>query len=123
MKKLFFSLLITLSTAASANINCDQLSKLADDNGVMYGTKYMFTLQGPKGFRSNFHSAPSAQCSIKNLFLIPNDTVIAYQQFQNENYTWFYVMYIDKNGNDTTGWMKEKDFKMTSRLSLNALED
>lgn len=120
MKKLL--LLITsslLSGGAWANASCDKLSKIADNNGLLYGTKYTYTVQGKKGFRANFHSAPANECKIKDLFLIPNDSVIAYQQFTNENYTWLYVMYVDKNGNDTSGWVREKDFKVASKFSMN----
>lgn len=100
-------------------MSCDRLSKIADDNGVLYGTKYIHTIQGKKGFRTYFYSAPSEHCKIKNLFLIPYDSVIAYQEFKNENQTWLYVMYVGKNGSDTLGWMKERDLKVTSKLSSN----
>lgn len=107
--------LIVCSNASA--LNCAQLSKIADDNGLQYGTKASFVVQGEKGFRTYFHSAPSSQCKIKELFLIPKDSVIAYQEFKNQNKTWLYVMYIDKNGKDTSGWMLESDFKMSGSLS------
>lgn len=119
MTRFLLPIMLCISGGAWANTDCDRLSNIADDNGVFYGTKYIYTVQGPKGFRTNFHSAPSEQCKIKNLFLIPSDSVIAYQEFKNENHTWLYVMYIDKNGNDTTGWMREKDLKVASKLSLD----
>lgn len=119
MKKLLLLPLLFISSFTLADMSCDRLSKIADDNGVLYGTKYIHTVQGKKGFRTYFYSAPSEQCKIKNLFLIPNDSVIAYQQFTNENRTWIYVMYVDKNGNDTMGWMKDADFKITSKFSIN----
>ncbi|TCM60899.1 hypothetical protein EC844_13019 [Acinetobacter calcoaceticus] len=112
-----------LSAGVWADINCEKLAKIADDNGLMHGSKYIYTVQGNKGLRTYFHSAPSEQCKIKNLFLIPNDSVIAYQQFKNENRTWIYVMYIDKNGNDTMGWMKVQHFKITSKFSNNDPDD
>lgn len=124
MKKLLLLITISLlSGGAWAETNCDKLSKIADENGRFYGTKYIHTVQGKSGFRTSFYSAPSEQCKIKNLFLIPNDSVIAYQEFKNENHTWLYVMYVDKNGNDTSGWMKERDFKVTSKFSMNDPDD
>lgn len=108
---------LVICSQASA-INCAQLSKIADDNGSMYGTKYSFVVQGQKGFRTYFHSAPSAQCKIKDLFLIPNDSVVGYQEFTNENRTWLYVMYVDKNGRDTSGWMLTKDLKISGSVSM-----
>ena len=117
MKKiaLITTLLIVCSKASA--INCSQLSKIADDNSITYGTKASFVVQGQKGFRTYFHSAPSSQCKIKELFLIPKDSIVAYQEFKNQNKTWLYVMYIDKNGKDTSGWMLESDFKISGSLS------
>lgn len=117
IKILLLAILSTLSFGALANSACDKLDKIADENGTMYGTKYNFVVTGPKGFRSYFHSAPSSQCKIKDLFIITGDSVIGYQEFKNENQTWLYVMYIDKNGNDTSGWIKLKDLKISGRLS------
>lgn len=116
MKKLLLLIFLACSSGVYAQVNCSQLSELADNNGTMYGTKYIFIAQGNKGFRAYFHSAPSNQCKIKNLFVIPQNSVIAYQEFKNENKTWLFVMYIDKNGNDITGWVKEQDFKISSSL-------
>lgn len=119
MKKLVFIFCCILSIDSYAAHSCDRLAQIADKHGVMYGTKYSFTVVGKKGFRSYFHSAPSEQCKLKNTFIIPNDSVIAYQDFKHENQDWMYVMYIDKNGNDTSGWVKAKDFKVSSRMSPN----
>lgn len=116
MNKILLSMILACSSGAYAQVNCLQLGKIADDNGVMYGTKYFFVAQGDKGFRAYFHSAPSNQCKIKNLFVIPRDSVIAYQEFKNENQAWIFVMYVDKNGIDTTGWVKARDFKISSSL-------
>ena len=98
--------------------DCETLSKVAEERGIYYGTKYSFIVQGEKGFHSYFYSAPSIQCKIKQLFLIPKDSVIAYQEFRNENQTWLYVMYIDKNGNDTEGWMPARNLKISVQLAL-----
>ena len=117
MKKLLLLLCCTLSAGVYAANDCDRLSKIADENGTSYGTKYSYNVIGKKGFRTYFHSAPSNQCKLKDIFIIPNDSVIAYQEFKNENQTWLYVMFVDKNGNDTSGWVKARDFKVSGRFS------
>lgn len=117
MKKLLIaSLLATLSFGSLAQPSCQDLDKIAQDNGDQYGTKYSFTAQGPKGSRIYFHSAPSSNCKIKQLFIIPKDSVVAYQEFKNENQTWLYVMYIAKDGTDTEGWMLKKDLKVSGSI-------
>lgn len=40
MKYLVFLAFIICSTASSADLDCKQLSKIADENGTMFGTKY-----------------------------------------------------------------------------------
>lgn len=114
MKKLLFISLLSLSSFTWAD--CAKLSKIADDNSLEYGSKYSFVVQGQKGFRSYFHSAPSNNCKFRDIFVIPKDSVIGYSEFKNENQTWIYVMYVDKNGNDTTGWIKEKNLKLTGSI-------
>lgn len=116
MKKI----LLIASCLVAANAwagDCTKLSKIAEDNGQEYGTKYSYTVQGKKGFRTYFHSAPSSSCRLNNTFIIPNDSVIAYSEFKNENKTWLYVMFIDKNGKDATGWVISNDFKISGRFS------
>ncbi|MHA3083656.1 hypothetical protein E0H86_09895 [Acinetobacter sp. ANC 4635] len=118
-KPLLLTAFCLFSGSLYASPNCDRLAKIADDNGAIYGTKYSYTVKGPQGYRSYFHTAPSEQCKIKNVFIIPKDSVIAYQEFKNENELWLYVMYIGKDGVDTEGWVKAKDFKMSGRISPN----
>lgn len=115
-KTLVCSLLLFLSFNASA-LTCTELAKIADDNAGISITKYTYTVQGKNGFRTYFHSAPSSQCKIKDLFITPKDSVIAYSYFRYENRNWMYVMYLDKNGNETSGWVLEKDFKQSGRIN------
>ncbi len=110
------SFLFLLSIKASA-FSCEALAKLAKEEGGVSATKYSYTVTGNKGFRTYFHSAPTDQCKIKNLFIIPKDSVIAYQYIKNENKDWMYIMYLDKNGNYPTGWVLKKDFKETGTMN------
>jgi hypothetical protein len=114
MKKL---LLLSLLVTGGAWADCSELNKLADKNGIHYGTKYSFIVKGVKGHRAYFHSAPANKCKYTNTFIIPNDSVIGYQEFSNEKQNWIYVMYISKDGTDTSGWIKEKDLKISGRYS------
>jgi hypothetical protein len=110
-------ILTTVFLSSGAWANCEDLNKLADKDGVYYGTKYAFTVKGEKGYRAYFHSAPSNKCKYAKTFIIPNDSVIGYQEFKNEKQNWIYVMYISKDGTDTSGWIKEKDLKISGRIS------
>lgn len=118
---LLFLMLIPVSSIANSEMKlaCENLSKIANENSLQYGTKYAFKVQGLKGTRVHFHSAPSKYCVNKNLFIIPNDSVIAYQEFINENQQWFYAKYIDKDGNDHDGWFLQENFKLSGSISTN----
>ena len=115
-KIFIFSIFLLTSFKASA-ISCEELTKVAEDNSGISTTKYTYTVQGKKGFRTYFHSAPSTKCKIKELFLIPKDSVIAYSYFIYENKKWMNIMYIDKKGNYPTGWVLEKDFKEQGKIN------
>lgn len=117
IQKILFTTIFLLWGSNTSAFTCADLSKIADKNSIQYGTKYSFVVKGQKDSRTYFHSAPSSQCKIKQLFLIPKDSVVAYQEFENEKETWLYVMYFGKNGDITEGWMLEKSFKISGYLS------
>lgn len=110
-------ILSSFKVSASAPLSCKELSKITDDNAGVLRTKYSYNVKGNKGFRTYFHSAPSNQCKIKGLFIIPNDNVIAYSYFTYENTDWMYVMYTNKNGDETYGWVKVKDFQEQGKIN------
>lgn len=95
MKRILFTFIFLILGSNASAFTCTELSKIVDDNSIRYGTKYSFVVQGQKGFRTYFHSAPSSQCKIKQLFIIPKNSVIAYQEFKNEKETWKYYRRLD----------------------------
>lgn len=134
MKK---ALLLTLaiwgiSSQASA-ITCSQLDKIADDNKAWFNPHqyeddsdhptqydpYEAKVLGAKGYRAHFHTAPSSQCKIKNLFIIPNDKVTVNYSFNYEKQEWLHVTYWSKSAEDTSGWIKAKDLSSPKRAGQN----
>ncbi|MHA3055526.1 hypothetical protein E0H77_09560 [Acinetobacter sp. ANC 4633] len=115
--EIYFDRVTFLLSGKTSALTCMQLAKIADDNADTPRTKYSFVVKGGKGFRTYFHSAPSHECKIDGLFIIPQNSVIAYQYFKNQNKQWMYVMYIDENGKDTEGWVLKSDFKMTGYIN------
>lgn len=51
--------------------------------------------------RAYFYTAPDKRCRSRNIFVVPNDGVQAYEDVQN----FTYVTYWDARGNDVSGWM------------------
>ncbi|ENW20972.1 hypothetical protein [Acinetobacter haemolyticus] len=121
MKKiLLLSALVINSSGLYAKPTCSELSNIADNNYVELDTLELQKLIIPKGQREFFHSAPSAQCKLNKVFIIPDDVVTAYYTFQNENKTWLYVVYTSKNGEKTAGWVTKNNFRF---LGTTALDD
>lgn len=117
MKNIIIASVLSLVSFGTFAQSCESLDKYAQNKGIQYGTKYSFIAKGSKGNRVYFHSAPANECKIKNLFIIPNDSVVAYQEYKNQNKTWLYVMFIAKDGTDTEGWIQENNLKVSGSVS------
>lgn len=115
MKELLLIACCTFSGGAWAS--CEDLNRIADKKGIHYGTEYTFVVKGPKGHRAYFYSAPSHKCKYTKTYLIPNDSVIGYQELSNDKHNWIYVMYGSKDRIYTSGWIKEDDLKISDRIS------
>jgi len=64
--------------------------------------------------RLQFYSAPDNRCSMKGVFVIPKDQVIAYAQTRDG---WTSVMYLNPTGDDVTGWVRSARLKTTGTIS------
>ncbi len=121
--KIYYKLgLITTLILGSTNVSamtCLQFAKVADENSLTSNTTYTYSVKGKKGFKTYFHSAPLDQCKISGLFIIPKDSVMAYQYFKNQNKDWMYVTYYDENGKETSGWVLERDFIKSGYINSN----
>lgn len=115
MEKLILIACCMFSVGACAS--CKDLNRMADKKGIHYGTEYSFVVKGPKGHRAYFHSAPANKCKYTKSYIIPNDSVIGYQEFSNDKHNWIYVMYGSKDRVYTSGWIKEDDLKISDRIS------
>ncbi|MGM1003057.1 hypothetical protein [Acinetobacter haemolyticus] len=121
MKKLILLSLIAFNcSVANAKATCTELSNIADNNYVELDALELQKFIGSKGEKAFFHSAPSAQCKLNKVFIIPDDVVTAYYTFQNEDKTWLYVVYTSKEGKKTAGWIPKNNFRF---LSTTALDD
>jgi len=64
--------------------------------------------------RLQFYSAPSTQCAVKGVFIIPNDQVVTYAETKDG---WSSVMYVNpRTGNDVSGWVRSERLKATGTL-------
>ncbi|MEG0359848.1 MAG: hypothetical protein RR598_11335 [Anaerorhabdus sp.] len=128
MKSTLFVITALLFSESVSAISCTELEKIANDNRAEYPvyiyenggpaptqySPYQSIVKGSKGFKTYFHTAPSTQCKIKNLFMIPHDLVNVNYDFNYRNQHWLHVTYWNK-GNDTSGWILAKDLSSPKR--------
>lgn len=111
---LLFGILI-FSQPSQAKTDCNALNDKLKPQIISYYPRVFFQVQGNKGLRVYFHTAPSKKCKQHNIFIIPEDSVIAYKDIQYNNETWVNVMYIGKH-NEVQGWIKKKYLKETGHI-------
>jgi len=63
--------------------------------------------------RVPFYSAPNSGCTMKGVFVVPKDEVIAYAQ----SGAWSSVLYTNpRTGNTVSGWVKSSRLKKTGTV-------
>ncbi|MBA4382309.1 MAG: hypothetical protein C0406_07060 [Sideroxydans sp.] len=95
---LIFLLAFTSIAASSAEVNCKKLHASAQSSGIALEASVI-----GKG-RAYFHTAPHAQCKNENVFVVRGDYLTVY----NEHRGWLYGMFINKDGDEFSGWVLEK---------------
>lgn len=106
---LMFSGVFIVFTSMASEVNvCTQLNEKATREQVRIDTpKRLYVITG-KG-RTHFNSAPDKKCEIKDLFLVRDDQVQAYGEYEN----FINVTYFNLRGEDTTGWIDASLIKET----------
>lgn len=106
-----------ISTQVSAQ-SCTAIDQKMQQNSTSYYPRLSMQVVGQKGYRTHFYAAPVERCKIKQLFLIPKDSVVVYSDIKSEGQTWIDVMYVRRDGETVQGWMKRKDFKVTGKIGM-----
>lgn len=108
MKKLLLISALMVSGGAWASSNCDKIASIAQANASNYGdTKTIALIDGKKGTKAYFHSAPLNQCKL-NPFIIPGDRVQVLQDIYSNGESWAFVVFIRSDTQTITqGWIKK----------------
>jgi hypothetical protein len=84
------------------------------------GTKAVPTFSPPIGNsvmgpgQLPFYSAPSLNCPMKGIFVVPRDEVVAYAETKDG---WSSVMYVNpRSGNQVSGWVRSARLKAKGTL-------
>lgn len=104
-----FFLILGLATAARADVDCQALSDSASKIGV-YIPGDDSGRQVIGSGRLQFYSAPNSACKVRGVFILPNETVDAYTEYNN----FTSVIYINvKTKTKATGWVESSRLKPT----------
>jgi hypothetical protein len=107
MKTLVFALSLVSSSAFAA---CKE-PEIGTRTAPSFSPPLSAVVIGPR--RLQFYSAPSPGCTIKGVFVIPKDELIAYAQSGG----WSSVMYSNPTtGNVVSGWVKSSRLKKTGAV-------
>ena len=117
LHKVFCFILCMVSVSSQAKNHCSTLNEkiLKKDNQI--APVWILSVQSKE--HVYFHSAPSDNCKIKNLFIIFDDTVTGYNFYQDSKQEWIKVIYYSKRkdleSEIVEGWIKFRDLKLIPR--------
>jgi hypothetical protein len=105
---LLLALSMALSPPPRQPPDCGTLDRRGNDEGVRIPGHLAIHKVIGEG-RLPFHSGPDARCAIPDVFIIPNDEVIAYVEYGG----FTFVMYLKKDGGDASGWVRSERLRGT----------
>lgn len=106
MSKAVTTLMLALFVCNAAYAD-DSICNGTPPNQTYLTENYQYKVAGSG--RLFLHTGPNEKCIDKNLFVIPGDDLVAYNEY-GKNGEWSRVMFISKTGKDYSGWV------LTSRL-------
>lgn len=109
---LFVFSLMACSPAFADQAACDKILKKAEQDEVTLSPVSSYKVTGSG--RLHFHTAPTADCVNKDVFVVPGDRLIAYSEYKG----WFSVMYMNfKTGKERSGWVESKRLKLAGTMA------
>ena len=108
-------LLCSLSSTGYA-MACDQANVLFKAKSTDIIPRWGLQVNVKHKQRVYFHTAPKAECKLKDLFIIRGDSVTAYDLYKDASQEeWVYVIYYSKrqdlDSEIVEGWVQLKDFE------------
>lgn len=99
-------MILFFSSYVVANTDCRAIDEKAQEKATHFDSADNgYTVIGKD--RSYFYTAPSQDCIHKQVFIIPGDKVNAYLDYNG----YYYVIYLNKNGQQVEGWVKQKQLQ------------
>jgi hypothetical protein len=108
---LFALFLLSLHPFQGAYAACD-----TPKDEVHLPERFMYQVAGSG--RLYLYKAPNEACLDKSLFVIPGDSLTAYTESGSQG-EWTSVMYIAKDGEDYSGWVKTNRLKFRGAAGMD----
>ena len=107
--------LCRLSTTGFA-MDCDQANAMSKPKSTDIIPRWGLQVNIKHKQRVYFHTAPSTECKLNDLFIIRGDSVTAYDLYKDASQQeWVYVIYYSKrqdlDSEIVEGWVQLKDFE------------
>jgi hypothetical protein len=103
MRKLLFALVVGASLWSVAH--ADQTSCSPPSETILLRPPLGYEVAGSG--RLYFHTTPDEKCVRKNVFVVPKDKLVAYEEYGG----WSSVVYLAKGGHIYTGWVSTNRLK------------
>jgi len=104
---------LTLLTGAPALAQAADVCKAEVPEEIILVERYQYKVAGTG--RLHLHTAPYDKCINKKVFVIPGDSLTAYTE-AGPNGEWTSVMYIAKNGDDYSGWVRTERLQFVGAM-------
>ncbi|WP_409309529.1 hypothetical protein [Pectobacterium sp. B1J-3] len=105
MNKIFF--ILCLFSPFSFAL-CEDVNLIAEQKQILFphsDSGYLVTEKE----RTYLYSAPDEKCKLKDIFLIRGDRIDVYSEYNG----FLSMMYLKKNGESITGWIRSHSVKPT----------
>lgn len=108
--------LFTLALLAASPVLAADICKGDVPEEVVLAERYQYKVAGTG--RLHLHTGPSEKCINKKVFVIPGDDLVAFTE-AGENGEWTSVMYMAKNGDDYSGWVRTERLRFMGAMGGN----
>ncbi len=108
--------LFTLARLAASPVLAADICKGDVPEEVVLAERYQYKVAGTG--RLHLHTGPSEKCINKKVLVIPGDDLVAFTE-AGENGEWTSVMYMAKNGDDYSGWVRTERLRFMGAMGGN----
>jgi len=112
--------LFTFALLACGHALAEDVCKTGVQEEIVLAERYQYKVAGTG--RLHLHTAPNDKCVNKKVFVIPGDDLVAFTE-AGEHGEWTSVMYVAKDGDDYSGWVRTERLRFMGAIGGNMSPD